>query len=307
MQFGISLVVRGPDAGAETFVALAQQAELLEFDSLWCSAHIILPPQVTSGYAMRPGVHYPPHWNEGYWEPFTVLSYVAAHTKRIRMGTSVLVLPMHNPFEVAKQIAEVDQLSNGRFDFGIGVGWFKEEFEVLGQNFHNRGARTNDALELIRTLWRDEPATYQGKFYQVENGWFSPKPVQKPGPPIWVAGASPAALKRAARFADVWHPVRSTFDDITRDRKAIVPLLEEQGRTADSVRFAVKLPLLFQDGPPSEGQFPTQGRVTDIVDGLKRYRDCGVDHFVFDFVPETRAMASDTMERFANEVKPKLS
>lgn len=147
MEFGFSMVVRGPDACPETFVAIAERAELLELDSLWFSAHVILPPQTKSDYAMVPGARYGDHWKEGYWEPFTVMSYLAAKTRRITFGTSIIVLPMHNPFEVAKQIAEFDQLSDGRFIFGVGVGWFEEEFEVLGQNFNDRGARTNDALE----------------------------------------------------------------------------------------------------------------------------------------------------------------
>ena len=139
MKYGFSLVMGGRDANPDTFVTMAARAEALELDSLWLSSHVVLPPQVKSGFALVPGRMHPPHWREGYWEPFTVLSFLAAHTTRITLGTSVTVLPMHNPFEVARHVAEVDQLSNGRFIFGIGVGWFEEEFEVLGQNFRKPG------------------------------------------------------------------------------------------------------------------------------------------------------------------------
>ena len=128
MKYGCSLIVRGEDATPDTFVKMAERAEALDLDSLWLSAHVVLPPQVKSGYILIPGRMHPPHWRECYWEPFTILSFLAAHTRRITLGTSVVVLPMHNPFEIAKQVAEVDQLSNGRFIFGIGVGWFEEEF-----------------------------------------------------------------------------------------------------------------------------------------------------------------------------------
>ena len=122
MKYGFSLIVRGEDATPDTFVGIAERSEALDMDSLWLSAHVVLPPQVKSGYVLIPGRPHPPHWRECYWEPFTVLSFLAAHTKRITLGTSVVVLPMHNPFECAKQVAEVDRLSGGRFVFGVGVG-----------------------------------------------------------------------------------------------------------------------------------------------------------------------------------------
>ncbi len=306
MQFGISLIMRGNDATPEHFVAMAEKAEATGLDALWCSAHIVLPPQVRSGYVMIPGRMHPEHWKERYWEPMSVLSYLAGKTSRVTLGTSITVLPMHNPFEIAKQVAEVDQLSGGRFVFGIGVGWFAEEFEVMGQNFHNRGARTDDALALMKKLWTEEPVTYQGKHYQVENAHFAPKPVQRPHPPIWVAGASDAALRRAARFADAYHPVRPTYAYLQECQQKLARYLEEAGRAPDSLAYAVKLPLHPQDGPPGEGQYPSEGRPQDIADTIKRFRDLGVEHFVFDFVPEHYDVAMDAMERFAQEVRPLL-
>ena len=131
MKFGFSLIVRGNEATPDTFARIAERAEALEIDSLWCSAHVIVPPQVKSGYILIPGRKHPEHWKECYWEPFTVLSYLAALTSKITLGTSVVIVPMHNPIELAKQVAEVDQLSGGRFVFGVGVGWFEEEVAAL--------------------------------------------------------------------------------------------------------------------------------------------------------------------------------
>ncbi len=306
MKFGFSLVVRGNDATPETFAKIAERAEALEIDSLWLSAHVILPPQVKSGYVLIPGAKHAEHWKECYWEPFTVLSYLSALTSRITLGTSVVIVPMHNPVELAKQVAEVDVLSGGRFVFGIGVGWFEEEFEVLGKDFHNRGARTDEAMDLMKTLWSDDPVSFDGRYTQVENARFSPKPVQRPAPPIWVAGGSKAALKRAARIGDAWHPARPTVAQIHEARGQLNGYLEEAGRTPESLAIAVKSPLVFQDGRPGADDPPTQGRVADIVDGLARYRDAGASHMVMDFVPEKLATALDTMERFAQEVRPAL-
>jgi probable F420-dependent oxidoreductase len=307
MKFGFSLVIRGRDATPETFARIAERAEALELDSLWCAAHVIIPPQVKSDYAMVPGAKHAPHWKECYWEPFAVLSYLAARTSRIQLGTSVVVMPLHNPFELAKQVAEVDQLSGGRFVFGIGVGWFEEEFEVLGQDFRTRGARTNEGLELMRALWGADPVTFEGRYYRVENAYFAPKPVQQPSPPIWVAGSSKAALRRVARYGNCWHPVRPSHENLRSSMAEIDRYLEEEGRPQGSVEVAVKCHVTFQPGPPAAGQQPTQGRPGDIAAALKRYGDLGVSHFVIDIEPETRAMALDTMERFAQEVRPHLA
>jgi probable F420-dependent oxidoreductase len=213
---------------------------------------------------------------------------------------------MHNPFELAKQVAEVDQLSRGRFVFGIGVGWFEEEFAVLGQNFRNRGARTNEGLELMKALWADDPVTFEGEHYGVENAWFAPKPVRQTVP-IWVAGSSKAALRRAARYGDAWHPVRPSFEGLERSIATLNGFVADEERAPGTVAIAVKCPVVFQSGPPGSGQAPTQGRPRDIADAIRRYRDLGASHFVLDVVPETRAVALETMERFVQEVRPLLT
>lgn len=303
MKFGCSLIARGEDATPDNFVRMAERAEALGMDSLWISAHIVLPPQVKSDYVLIPGAVHPPHWRECYWEPFTVLSFLAAHTKHITLGTSIVVLPMHNPFECAKQVAEVDRLSNGRFIFGIGVGWFEEEFELLGQDFKNRGARTDDAIELMKKLWADDPVTYKGRYYSCENASFTPKPVQHPHPPIWLAGSSRAAYRRAARYAETFLPLRMSPERLVGLRKDLDAQCEEVGRASGSLSLCVSLPVVFQDGP---GEFPTQGTPLQIADAIERYVELGVEQFRFDFVPEKVETALEVMERFAQEVRPRL-
>lgn len=304
MEFGFSLIVRGNEATPDTFQQVAERAESRELDTLWLSAHVIIPPQTKSNYVMVPGLAHPPHWKERYWEPFTILGYLAAITSKIRLGTSVLVLPQHNPFEAAKQVAEIDQLSQGRMTFGIGAGWFEEEFEVLGQDYANRGARMNDALLLIKQLWGPDPVNYEGSFYQVSDACFGPKPVQKPNPPIWIAGGSKTAMRRAARFADVFHPVRLLPDAIPEVSKTLGDLCEENNRARDAVKIGVKVLLDFTGQPTAEGQFPTQGRPQDIIEAIRRYQDVGVEHLVFDVAPEQRTVLMDTIERFAQDVRP---
>ena len=304
--YGFSLLMRGKDATPTNFTKMAKTSEELGLDSLWCSSHIIMPPQVESGYVGIPGAKHPPHWSEQYWEPMTVLSYLAAQTSKLTLGTSVTVLPMHNPIEVAKQVAEVDQLTRGRFVFGVGVGWFSEEFGVLGQDFQTRGKRTDEALEMMQTLWTEEPASFNGEFFQFSDAHFAPKPVQQPHPPIWIGGKAGAALRRAARFGDAFHPVRPTYEKLIEDWAKVRELALGYGRNADSLELAVKVPIIFQNDAPGEGQYYTQGRPEDMVESLQRFMEIGASHFVLDLVPETMENAMETMQRFAEEVMPKV-
>ncbi len=306
MKYGFSLIMRGNEARPEAFEAMAEKAEALGFDSLWCSDHLIVPPLKTSRYPGRPDGKFPPIWLERYWEPFTVLSYVAARTRKIALGTSVLILPMRNPIEVAAQVADLDQLARGRFLFGVGVGWFEEEFNALNWPFRERGARTNEGLAVCKALWTQPRPSFKGKFYQFDEVYFDPKPASKPHPPIWIGGNSEAALRRAARHGNAWHPNRPTHAYLEKALGTLQGFLEEAGRSMADITVGVKTMLNFQDGPPGEGQTPTEGRPQEIIDALKRYQDLGAQHITFDFFPESLDNALLTMERFAQEVRPKL-
>ena len=132
MKFGFSLIVRGKAATPATFDAMAAKAEALKIDALWASDHLVFPPFITSSYPGRADGQLPDDWKQTYYQPFSVLNYLAARTTSVRLGTSVLILPMRNPLEIAAQFAEMDNLSGGRVNFGVGVGWYSEEFEALG-------------------------------------------------------------------------------------------------------------------------------------------------------------------------------
>ena len=306
MKYGFSLITRGAAATREAFEQMAVKAEEWGLDSLWASDHIVIPERTISKYPGRASGEFPPNWLEAYWEPFTALSYVAALTKKITLGTSVLILPMRNPIEIARMVADVDQLASGRFVFGVGVGWFQEEFDVLDWPFRQRGARTNEGLAICKALWTQERPSFAGKFYNFDKVYFGPKPAAKPHPPIWIGGRSPAAFKRVAKFADAWHPNRPTFESLEQDLGELSGHLEAAGRKLSDIGIGVKTMLTFQDGPPGEGQMPTEGRPEDIVAAIKRYEELGATHFTFDYNPETLDNGLYTMERFVNEVRPKL-
>jgi probable F420-dependent oxidoreductase len=306
MKFGMSIIVRGPDCGRQTFEAMAAKAEETGLDTLWASDHLVIPALKTSRYPGRADGAMPDTWVHAYYQPFSVLNYMAALTQTVRLGMSVLILPMRNPIEVAAQVAELDCLSGGRVDFGVGIGWFREEFEALGYDFTTRGKRTDEGLDAIKALWSDQAATFDGAFYRFEDTRLSPKPAQTPHPPIYVGGNSPAAMRRTARHGDVWHPLKLKPEQLVETRPELDAYLDAVGRPAASVTMALKVAITFQDGPPGEGQDLTEGRPQDIADAIRRYEDVGTDEICLDIRTDSAAAALDAMDRFAGEVRPKL-
>ena len=195
MQLGIHLPHVGRKAGPDAIRRAAVQAEDLGFADVWVSEHVILPKDAP----------YPP--SPAFYEPILTLTWAAAATKRVRLGTSVIVLPMHHPVPVAKQIATLQSLSEGRVIFGIGVGWLEAEFAALGVPFRERGRRTDESIALMRALWRDDPVSFPSKYIAAAIADMRMEP--KPAPiPIWVGGSSEKALARAVKLCDGWHGSR---------------------------------------------------------------------------------------------------
>jgi probable F420-dependent oxidoreductase len=211
---------------------------------------------------------------------------------------------MRNPIEVAKEVAGADVLSGGRLLFGVGVGWCREEFDVLKMPFHERGRRTDEHLQICKALWTQEPATFQGRYYRFKDVHFGPKPAQRPHPPILIAGHSPAALRRAARYGDGWHPFALTVEAF----KAVLPqfhaAVEEAGRRPEDLEISLKVRLRFGDGP--DPQPPLHGSPEQVIATIDAYRALGVRHLILDFMPETIDNALATLDRFAREVRPAL-
>ena len=184
----------GFPASTEAIVQTAVKAEELGFDALLVNDHVIVDDSPRN----EP-------WRNVY-DPLMVLSYVAARTTKILLGTSVLIMPYRNPIVTAKMFATLDQMSGGRAIAGIGAGWNAEEYDSLGVTFQQRGARTNEYLRLWKACWEPGPTTFHGRFFSFDNMHVSPKPVQQPHPPIWIGGSGKPSLRRAARYADVWQP-----------------------------------------------------------------------------------------------------
>jgi probable F420-dependent oxidoreductase len=175
----------------------------------------------------------------GLVEPWTTLAFLAGQTSRIRLGTSVCLVPQRNPLYTAKEVANVDWVSGGRVDFGIGVGWMREEFEALGVPWERRGARNDEYIEVMRRLWCDDVSSHQGEFWTLPPARAYPKPVQQPHPPIHVGGNTDAALRRVARLDAHWMPVAMTPEELAARRGDLAGLLERRNRSVDDVFITV--------------------------------------------------------------------
>src|SRR5438552_4567518 len=206
MRYGFYLPTRGRSAEPDALEALVERGEALGFHSTVIADHVVFPVAIASKYPYTVSGEFPGGGDA--LEQLTLMSFVAAKSTRLRLITSVMILPHRNPVLTAKMLATIDVLSRGRVTVGIGVGWLREEFEALGAaDFDRRGAVSDEYIRIFKTLWTQSPASFEGEFYRFAPLKCEPQPLQKPHPPIWIGGHSPAALRRVARLGDGWHPV----------------------------------------------------------------------------------------------------
>ena len=307
VTFGTNLPSRGEMAGPEQLRSVAQRAEDLGYDHVWVSDHIILPKKVDSFYpyatdgvpTFRP--------DEPYYEPLAALNFIAGCTQRIRLGTHVLIIPYRNPVLTAKILSTLDVLSGGRVILGAGVGWMEEEFQAMGlDTYKERGAVTDEYLQLYREFWTKESPSFQGKYYQISDSGFEPKPLQKPLP-IWIGGHTGAAIRRAAKYGNGWMPIglrppaildpEELSGKIARLRKLTV----EAGRPEDAVSLTFSTGIVFNDSAGSSREM-MQGRPEQIAADLRQYQDLGVSNFIIGFQGGTVPELQENMERFSREV-----
>src|SRR5204862_6630808 len=206
MRYGFYLPTRGRSAEPDALETLVTRGETLGFNSTVIADHVVFPVTIASKYPYTVSGAFP--GGDDALEQLTLMSFVAAKSTRLRLITSVMILPHRNPVLTAKMLATIDGLSRGRVTVGVGVGWLREEFEALdAADFDRRGSVSDEYLRIFKTLWTQDPASFEGEFYRFEALRCLPQPVQKPHPPIWIGGHSAPALRRAARYGDGWHPV----------------------------------------------------------------------------------------------------
>ena len=283
MKFGTFIArIRG-----EAIAADVRRAEALGFESVWIADHVILPVHAESAYPYSADGRFPVPPDAPFLDPLMALTYAAAVTSKIRLATGIFVLPMRNAFVTAKAVATLDHLSQGRFIFGVGVGWFREEFEAMGMKFEDRALRTREYIELMIELWSKSEPLYKGKTVQTEGMRFMPKTVQQPHPPIVFGGSTEPSLKRAVRMGDGWYGIANSLDQA----RAMIERLREHQRAQGRTR-PLEVTLSLRTGKPLSA---------DDVRGLA---DIGVDRALVG-LPMKAIEASD-IERFRAEVMDKV-
>src|SRR5439155_5118603 len=269
-----------------------REAESRGIASLWVSDHVVFPRSTSGEY---PGGRFPHAPDTPYLEPVAVLAAAAMATERARLGASVFILGHRHPVVMAKMLTTIDALSNGRLICGVGVGWWKEELQILGTPFHARGRQANEALRVFKELWTNDKPSFEGEFFRFSDVGFAPKPVQKPHPPIWVGGDSPGAFRRVVTLGDGWHATSKTPAELKEALGRLRAVADKAGRAFEtielSIRFALRDELLAQG---------TQA----VVDLLAEYKRLGLRHIVLEFRRDSLGEMLEILELVAKEIRP---
>ena len=315
MQFGLSTLTSGVFTTREAYMAVAKAAERAGFDFLSVSDHVVVPANLQTHYPYRVGGAFTAT-EQGYcFDQLATIAFLAGCTERLRLLTSVLVVPHRPAVLTAKMLATIDILCSGRLIVGCGVGWLREEFEALGAPpYAERGRATDEYLDAFKRLWTEDAPKLRGTHVSFDNIIFSPKPVTKPHPPIWIGGESPQALKRAVRVGDGWYPASNnpqhrldTAERLTKGVGELRRLAEAAGRdpaTID-VGYVLLWPVDWTAQTTAEGARRLfTGRPADMAEDVAALGRAGVRHVCLTFQTPSLPETLERMQRFAAEVLP---
>ena len=278
MRIGVAIF---PTDYSVDVAVLARRAEEMGFDSFWLPEHPVIPAVTTSPFPGSPDGNIPKVYYEAV-DPFVALGRASAVTSTIKLGTGICLVPERNPLLLAKEVATLDHYSGGRFIFGIGAGWLKEESEVMGGDFAHRWTQTRESVEAMKELWTKDQAEYHGKYYDFPPVYCLPKPAQKPHPPIYLGGDAPNVFKRTVAWGDGWMPTRAASPDvIRRGRETLDRLAREAGRDPASLHILVYF-------PPVDREM------------LKAFEEAGAEEAVIRLATAPEREALDELERTAD-------
>jgi len=299
MKFGIWIPNCRHLATPEIIRGSAVRAEQLGYDSVWVSDHVVVPNANIKNFG------------ETIFDPLVTLGVIAGATSRVRLGTTVLIVPYRNAVVTAKMVSSLDALSGGRVILGIGAGWVAAESAMLGVPFAERGPMTDEYLEAMQELWTKDAPSFKGKYTRFSELTFEPKPVQKPHPPVWVGGHSKAALRRAVQFGAAWHPINRSPEELKAGRAELARLCQARGRAvppALTLRNDVRILGPGQTAPAStHGGRVIAGEPARLVEQIAELADCGVGHLVLEFLASDGPELDGQMATFAERVRPKLA
>lgn len=296
MRFGFALPQVGSAIGPEGLVSVAQRAEDLGFDSLWVLDRILWPVNPKAPYPIGDGSL--PVKYKNVLDPLETLTFAAAHTRRIALGTSVLNLPWYNPVLLARRLTTVDVLSAGRLRVGFGIGWSPDEYEAAGVTWEERGKRADELLQALKRIWTTDPVEFHGRYYRIPKSVIGPKPVQKPHPPIYMAAYTPSAMRRVAIEASGWFPVGIPLSGIGPMFEGIKGMAQEAGRDPSGLELIVRTNVELHDTFIEKDRIDFTGTLEQIVEDVTMARKVGAAEIVIDaqFSPGVEA-AKDIIAR----------
>jgi probable F420-dependent oxidoreductase len=245
LKFGIRIPPpqMGPIGDPDFVIRYAKLVERLGFESIWVIDHALMCVEYDSTYPYKTTGRTPIPAEANMPDPLVLMTWIAAATERLRIGTSMLILPQRHPILLAKEVATLDRYSKGRITLGVGVGWVEEEVAILKQDFHDRGRRANEWIQVLRALWSEGLSSFEGEYFQFKDIASYPKPVQKGGVPLMIGGHSAAAAARAGRYGDEFYPhwsTRGPNEESLAELKSVIALAaEEVGRKPTDVRLTL--------------------------------------------------------------------
>jgi len=308
MQIGCSAPTSGPLIAPDSLVRIATEAEMLGFDYITVSDHVMIPKSIASRYPYSESGEFPSGAGAARLEQLTTAAFIAAATSKLRIVTSVMVVPHRPAVLTAKMLATIDYLSKGRLTLGIGAGWCKEEFEAIGAPaFENRGHITDEWMMACKELWSNDDPKFDGKYVKFSDVVFTPKPVQK-SIPIWVGGESGPALRRTAKYADAWYPI-GTNPQFKAGAAKLRDLTVKAGRDPKAVGLVYRVsshPAAQPKGAVNGERKLFTGGTADYAGDIRALSDLGVTSFDFGMFGPTLAATLDNMRRFKDEVMAKV-
>jgi probable F420-dependent oxidoreductase len=293
MEIGAHLPVYGAAATRDGVLLAARRLEALGFDSLWVSDHVVIPWEIRSRYPYNATGEFPLSPSTDFLEPLTALTLAAAVTSRVRLGTSVLVLPHRHPVLTAKMLATLDHLAPGRLILGAGAGWMREEIELFGVPYARRGAWTDEAIRIMRACWRDDRVSFKGEFFSFEGLGCRPRPASGTIP-IWIGGHTDRALRRVAALGDGWHAAFPTPEALGDGLARLREACRRAGRDPATLAISARLGL------------SARRPAADLLAELRALRDLGVAHVILETRMRDVAEMTATYERFAADVRARL-
>ncbi len=311
MQIGCSTPTSGPLTDSDSLTRIATEAEMLGFDYVTVSDHIMIPTDIDSRYPYTENGEFPSGARVDRHEQLTTAAWIAAKTSKLGIVTSVMVVPHRPAVLTAKILATLDVLSKGRLVLGIGAGWMREEFEAIGTPpFEERGAVTDEYIMACKELWEKDEPRFEGKYTRFANVMFQPKPTRRI--PIWVGGESGPAMRRTAKYADGWYPIGTNpqfpMDTLTRYKAGVAKLralVEKAGRDPAKITLAYRVSANPEAQPKGmvDGERKLfTGGAADYAGDIRALAEVGVTAFDFGLLQPTLGATLDAMRRFREDV-----